>query len=505
MAELNLKKDVQNDEGLFSLVADTTVSHEASEEFSLPDYVPEIRRLLHVRPGVLPESKYISDTQGGTSVEFGGTLTYLVIYTDDEGKLCSLPLTSAYEADTVLSSHPTLVFIDTVVDTVSPRVNAPSRITIKSKLKSKITGWENAPMQEKIEGKSSADELFIERLSEVQKSMSIKQISLQGITVSDKLDIGQGGLRPLWCDAAISINDARAQGNSVSVRGEVQIKCLCQQGGETVTIRKSLPLAEEIDAQGVCTGDMVRVVPRCVSLSVSNEESQGQEQLFFDLTCELEGEAVRNTEISLTKDCYSTKYESEEAYKDINVYSGVRAQNTSFTVNESVKRKSKDIEEIVDIICDPVCEKVDFKSGRAILSGKLNMCIIGKSSTQGEEYQVENYEIPFKYATDISEVGGEIIPKWDITLKEADARLEGDKIALSAILCPAMLFVKRTKQKVLSVSTLKKDKEIKKEAGCVRVYFPKEGDTLWEIAKMYHTTVAALKENNDEDAKTLII
>ena len=48
-------------------------------------------------------------------------------------------------------------------------------------------------------------------------------------------------------------------------------------------------------------------------------------------------------------------------------------------------------------------------------------------------------------------------------------------------------------------------KEIKKEAGCVRVYFPKEGDTLWEIAKMYHTTVAALKENNDEDAKTLII
>ena len=34
----------------------------------------------------------------------------------------------------------------------------------------------------------------------------------------------------------------------------------------------------------------------------------------------------------------------------------------------------------------------------------------------------------------------------------------------------------------------KKDKEIKSDLACVRVCFPTESDTLWEIAKKYHTT-----------------
>ena len=46
------------------------------------------------------------------------------------------------------------------------------------------------------------------------------------------------------------------------------------------------------------------------------------------------------------------------------------------------------------------------------------------------------------------------------------------------------------------------DKEIKKEASCVRVYFPKEGDTLWEIAKKYHITVNQLKEQNGVNEAT---
>ena len=63
----------------------------------------------------------------------------------------------------------------------------------------------------------------------------------------------------------------------------------------------------------------------------------------------------------------------------------------------------------------------------------------------------------------------------------------------------------------LDTSVLKKDREIKKDAGCVRVYFPKEGDTLWEIAKKYHVTMQALREQNSlddsnvENVKNLIV
>ena len=48
---------------------DTQMTSEVSEEFSLPDYVPEVRKVLTVRASALPEQKYLSDT----TLEFSGT------------------------------------------------------------------------------------------------------------------------------------------------------------------------------------------------------------------------------------------------------------------------------------------------------------------------------------------------------------------------------------------------------------------------------------------------
>ena len=61
MEELSLTRESPEKETLLSLTQDTVTPHEVSEEFSLPDYVPEIRKLLCTRAGVLPESKYVND------------------------------------------------------------------------------------------------------------------------------------------------------------------------------------------------------------------------------------------------------------------------------------------------------------------------------------------------------------------------------------------------------------------------------------------------------------
>lgn len=497
MAELNLGTE-KEDQGLQVLTTDSVVASDVSEEFSLPDYVSEIRKLLCVRAQVLPESKFISDSGNSSTLEFGGVVTYLVIYTDDEGSLCALPLTSNYEASTSLVSHPTTVIINTTVDSVMPRVNAPRKITIKSRLKSRVMGWEEREERERIEGKSTAYEMFMERSVAEEKTVSIKQISMQNIKVSGSFDTqGEAKLVPVWCDAKITASDVKVQNNSVSVRGEIAIRCICKGQEGMVTLTKTEPLAEEMEAQGAMVGDMARVSGRCVSLAISNEQSQDNERLFYDLTSELEGELIRNTDVALTKDCYSTRSETEEQYRIIDIYSCAKAQNTSFTINEGVKRKGNEINEIIDIICDPVCEKSEFKNGKALLSGKLNLTVIGKKESDEElEYLSESYEIPYKYACDVGKHEGDLIAMWDVSLGNVSARYEGEKLLVNAEIYPSYEIIERQKCQILDSLVIKKDKEIKKETSCVRVYFPKEGDTLWEIAKKYHTTVAALKEKN---------
>ena len=145
-----------------------------------------------------------------------------------------------------------------------------------------------------------------------------------------------------------------------------------------------------------------------------------------------------------------------------------------------------------------MCEKAEFKNGKAILGGKANLTVIGKKeSEEGEvEYLSEAYEIPYKYICDIGKRDGDLIALWDIALGNVNARYEGEKFVVNAEAYPSYEIIEKQKCQILDSLAIKRDKEIKKESSCVRVYFPKEGDTLWEIAKKYHITVNQLKEQN---------
>ena len=156
---------------------------------------------------------------------------------------------------------------------------------------------------------------------------------------------------------------------------------------------------------------------------------------------------------------------------------------------------------------------MEFKGEKAIVNGKLNLTVIGEGEqkeNENVEYLSESYEIPFKYACDVGSLS-EPISKANACAFDVRAELDGEKIHVSAEVYVAVSVIDKAKIKVLNSSVLKKDKEIKRDAGCVRVYFPKEGDTLWEIAKKYHVTMQALREQNSlgdgdvEGIKNLII
>ena len=515
MSELNLNMGASGKAKLSYISGDTTVSHDVNEEFTLPDYTPEVRKVLCVKVGVLPESKYVSDTQNGATVEFGGTVTYCVIYTDDEGKLTSTPLSSNYEARSPIAQNSTNVFIDTEVDSVSCRVNAPRKLTLKSRLKSRIMTISENEIAENITPKSSADEFFIERMNQTVKTLSVQTSSMQNIHIADKFDMGETKeIRPIMCDASVIISESKAGPSYVSVKGEVNVKCLCDTPEGIVNLSKTMPLSEEIETDGAEVSDSARCIARCVSLSISNEQNAESNQLFFDVSCEVECEVMKNKESVLTKDCYSTKYESEPSYKDIELYSVLKNANASFTLSESVKRKTKDVEQIVEVIANPSYEKTEIKGGKALIYGKLTLNIIGKSAPNenGEgEYLSEDYESPFKYECDIAKSVSEPITRATFSIGNVNARYDNEKFYCTAEVFPSVSILGKDVTTILDTSVLKKDKEFKNNASCVRVYFPKDGDILWEVAKKYHTTSKKIMEENSlastslKDVKNIII
>jgi len=484
--------------------SDTQHITEVSEEFSLPDYVPEVRRILHTKASVLPEGKFIADKDNGSNIDFDGTVTYNVIYTDDEGMLRSVPLSSSYEDSVLLSGHPANVFIDTSPDNVTCRATAPRRLTIKTRLKSRLLAFSDERMDENISPCSLSDEMYLERKSKKVDSVSLNSLSMQNIKLSDKLDAPEGvEITPVMCDASVSITDCKVKTGSVSVRGSAVVKCLCQSDGKDIVLTKSIPIYEEMSADGAVPTDMARCFGRCVSLSLSNDTGNPS-SLYFDLNCEIEGEYYRNEENILTEDCYSTKWEVEADYRNADIYSLVTAKNHTASINDKFKRKDSEIEAITDVVYDVFAEKADVSSGKAVLSGRLNMTVIGKTKDKdgkAGEYVSESYDAPFRI--DVPVDSEYIIPRAAYSFAAPNARYDNDKFCISADIICSYALIRRNTVKILNSATLKKDAEHKKDSSCVRVFFPKDCDILWEVAKKFHTTERKIMEDNSLTSKSL--
>ena len=65
------------------LLCDRQNVTELSGDFSLPDYQPEIKRLLRVKVTVSPPDKYI----GAGNADFSGMIDYCILYAGNDGAL----------------------------------------------------------------------------------------------------------------------------------------------------------------------------------------------------------------------------------------------------------------------------------------------------------------------------------------------------------------------------------------------------------------------------------
>ena len=82
------------DTSLFVKRFETGVTTDVTEDFTLPDYQPEIRRVVGVRATPAIDGKYLS----GDELEADGGITYTVLYVGGDGNLAQTSQTSSYTA-----------------------------------------------------------------------------------------------------------------------------------------------------------------------------------------------------------------------------------------------------------------------------------------------------------------------------------------------------------------------------------------------------------------------
>lgn len=485
----------------FSVIrTDTSFGHDASTDFSLPDYMPEIKRLLFVSSSVLPEGKFLN----GGLLELDGTLAYNALYVGDDGSLTSAPLVTEYNADTALTPPPDNVagiFVDTDLESTTCRATGPRSINIKSRIRFKVTCEDIFERDDAVidpDGRATTDsESGVERLTEEVRALIRRRGSVTSNVTGEMT--APSGAKPVACDGSLTVLSAAAEGADVKVSGKIFLKCVfALPGGEYYVSKTDIPFDASVGVDGELAFTGARAWGRVASVSVSPVEGN---DAAFSVSAEydLDAEAYCEVTSDLCVDAYSTEYESENEFRDCEIPGLVCAgMKTADVRGEAELRNQTDDATLLDVASSSCQTSVSVSDGKIIASGTVKIRAL--LNGDGEIFSQE-MEIPFKEELSDAPAGvvtQDLYSRTVCSAGDVSAAISGGKLM---IVCPITLcysVCRKIHEK--AVSAVKLSEAVSAgDAPCIKVYYPDKDEPVWSICRKYKADRLKLLANNDFD------
>lgn len=472
----------------------STIS-ELSSDFSLPDYQPEIKRLLRVAASMLPSSKYF----GAGEAEFAGNIDYYVLYMGSDNEVYCAPLTGEYsvsipiEKDEYIDLGDELIsVVQTVPDMISGRVTSPRHITIKCRLKTHA----------KIYGKGKAIKSFrkcdgsVEKLKGETQNAELYFGAGEMLSLTDEVipDSRDGEFRVVCADGKVMVNEVGAGKGEVICRGELHMKLLMSRENGTVptTMNRRIPFSSIIPCEGVTPDSSVYAKGTLAELTLTVDEGR----VLTEAGIILETVAQENRQVEYVSDIYSTTNKSECEYRNISVPIGVSAFNKNFTLSESMTLSDAGVGEgvsVADICGNAFIDEYKFEGGKCKMIGR---CKFNLQTYEGGDYSNGEIELPFKYEYDMPSSAQDKSCECQAEAKVVfcRARVDGERIGIDA---EVALCGRVWEQKDITVlESYRMGEALDKSRGEITVCYPRTGDSLWSVAKRYNAPIVSLIENN---------
>ena len=487
-----------NTEGMQIPLCEKTVLTEVSGDFSLPDYQPEIKRLLRIRPCVLPAAPYA----GAGNAEFSGTLDYYVLYMGNDGGLYCAPLHTEYAFSVPFESgdcEAELCMADVVPESVVGRVSAPRKLNIRCRLRAGARIFGSLPVTEQTEG--VVDPFSVERLQGEQVLAQIDCGVGEVLRLSEDIltDARGRNMRLVCAEGQVHVQEATAGTGVVNCRGEVELKLMMsaeEQGSmpdpvPTYLTRK-LPFSGSIAVNAARPGSECCVVGNCAELSVAVEETF----MHAEVGVVLEARVMHNRPVVYTKDVFSTKRACECAYEDYGLPVAIRALNGNFTQSDSVSLADAEIPvggSIVDVCGSADAEQMSWERGRCTIVGTAHYVVLVSADGEVTPHEIS---MPWKYELECAREPGD----WraHVQVLSCRARVDGERIGIDGeIACAVELW---DTAPVSVLRSVRYGEGAEHPGGAFTVCYPSNTDSLWSVAKRYAAALSTVCRANDLDA-----
>ncbi len=476
---------------------DITNTVEGGGECTMPDYYPQIRKIVSCTLDTLPDSKFIS----GNTLEYGGTLSFNVLYIGDDGSLVCFPFATEYSGKESLCAEvrgTAEVAIDAKAEDIQCRVLAPRKLSLKARIKTRISAFDRVPLKMQMLGSGGEDVSMAERAAIQSLSRTIPTLyEGRGMTTgktSGTFNERQGS-KPISCSGSICITEAKCRKDAVILRGEACLTAVVfTADGFYSTASARFPFEEIVSSEGAMEGDAARGWGRVASVSLSEEDGGS---LRAEIEYDIEAEWCRKQEISIVEDAYAAGRDSSCSFEPITSLIPLACVNSSLSVSGNGKRTTKPSpnEYLICMHCEPYIDRAEQKDKHIIFTGN---CRIKSYIASNGEVICEEMNLPIKYesSTESPLNDGKIVLFANTCCIDIKGRLEGDSIYANAELFISALANRELKISPVSKITLEEEDQNLTQAAQIKVYYGDKNERLWDISKKYKVQIGKLEAAN---------
>lgn len=486
--------------GFYDTVCETNAEQSFDAEVNLPDYCPEIQKIL--KCSLSTDIVSVQNNSGRITADISAKLC--LIYIGGNGVVSgyeqSYPIQKFIDSSKITSDCVVTLIVN--ADYLNCRAVNPRKLEAKGMLTFII----------KAERKTEENILcYAEGAGIKVRTEEVSPVSLIGL--SDKtFNLGEvvelsGEKKTVGSIVNVSscaeVSEIKKINNKALLKGTCNVKIyyIAEEGNTVESVDHSMPVSQIIELDGLDENSLLTNRLSVLSCeAVPKIDSSGNMRL-IDLNVRINAflSAFEEKELSLITDSYSIEYESENIFRTLELCEKNDLFDTSFTNKVVLESIGVSVDCVLAVWCSDLKYNFNVKDDKCVINGSYIATVIYKDSdgTSGAISKAVDFDYSVKVrnrAERMRVIGSAQISGCSCVVT-GDSRLE----LKTEIIANGNVFAVSVKKYVGSID-IKTESRKKRDECALTVYYCDKGENIWSIARRYNTSVEEIMiENNLQD------
>lgn len=291
---------------------DLTLTQEETAETIVPDYCPDIARIIETEGKVFLHSRELREGRA----EVSGTIHVTVLYTPDgESGIRILEFAMPFTAESDSRALAGCIFLtaEAEMEVLETRMLNPRKVFTRCKLVLRLTGYQKMPLCFCTDAEAEGA-LCIEKRQEQQHATILTHLVEKDFTFTETMNLSpgrEGAAELLTSRISSAVTETKIVGSKLIFKGMFTVCVLYRTAnGRCCATSSELPFSQIMEVEGAGEGSVAALQLQLTGsdLQIDGSDPEGRQiavTLYFHATALLREEQ----ELTLLCDLYSTAYD----------------------------------------------------------------------------------------------------------------------------------------------------------------------------------------------------